>query len=402
MARLILKERGHETLNFPVTQGTMGIGRAPENTIVLRNRYASGHHCEVLHDGTNCIMVDLESTNGVFVNGSRIERKTLEDGDKILVGAALLIYLADEDALQYESLIEQLQDGEAEERELAASLLGQFGTPEAVEHLVKSLTKDAEPRVKAAAAEALGLLGTSSLVDVLLGYFDTDEPIIRNSVVRAILRLADDDTVEGIAVYLKHMDKRVRILAAYALGQLKSKRATDYLLQALNDDTFAVREAVAKALGDLGDTKASESLIKAASEPQRFPLMWVIDSLGKIGGSAAIPLIMKTLKGYEAEVREVSAEVLGKLRAIEAIPSLIEALDDANSKVRKSASIALEILRKHIEMREKLARSTDPAKRTMEISTLGGPEDEKSSATPLYGEDRSEWGKWWSTLTGEQ
>ncbi len=401
MARLILKERGHETLNFPVTQGTMSIGRAPENTIVLKNRYSSAHHCEILHDGTNCIVVDLESMNGVFVNGSRVDRKTLVDGDKILIGAALLIYLADEDALQYENLIKQLHDGEPEERELAASLLGQFGTPEAVEHLVKALTKDTEPRVKAAAAEALGLLGTSGLVDVLLGYFDTDEPIIRNSVVRAILRLADEETVEGIAVYLKHMEKRVRILAAYTLGQLKSKRATDHLMQALSDDTFAVREAVVKALGDLRDPKASESLIKVASEPQRFPLMWVIDSLGKIGGSSAIPLVMKTLKGYEAEVREVSAEVLGKLRAMEAVPSLIEALDDTNAKVRKSASIALEIIRKHTEIREKLARSTEPGKRTIQVSKLGGQEDEKSSATPLYGENRAEWEKWWSTLSGE-
>jgi len=398
MARIILKERGHETHNFPILQGKVSIGRSSDNTIILRNRYASGHHCEILCDGTDCILMDLKSTNSVFVNGAKINSKKLEDGDKILAGAALLIFVENEEALRYENLVEQLQNGTPDERELAASLFGQFGTAEAVDPLVKALTKDPEPKVKAAVAEALGLLGDSKVVDILLGYFDTTEPVIRNAVVRAILRLADDDSIDGIVVYLKHIDRRVRVLAAYTLGQLKSKRATEHLIKALNDDAFAVREAAVKSLGDVKDPPASKALIQAATEPDRFPLVWVIDSLGKIRNPIAVPLVIKTLKAYESEVREVAAEALGKLLSVEAVPSLIEALDDAKPKVRRAASISLERLRKHIEMREKLARTTDPARKTMEITDLGRIGEEEKSVTPLFEEDRARWEKWWSQL----
>jgi HEAT repeat protein len=383
-------------------QGKVSIGRASENTIILKNRYASAHHCEILYDGTDCILMDLKSTNGVFVNGAKVSSKKLEDGDKILAGAALMIFVGNEDALRFENLLEQLQNGTPDERELAASLFGQFGTADAVDPLMKAFTKDPEPKVKAAIAEALGLLGDSRVVDMLLGYFDTEEPVIRNAVVRAILRLADDHAIDGIVVYLKHMERRVRVLAAYTLGQLKNKRATEHLLKALNDDAFAVREAAVKSLGDIKDPTAAEALIQAATESDRYPLVWVIDSLGKIRNPIAVPLVVKTLKAYESEVREAAAEALGKLLSTEAIPSLIEALDDTNPKVRRAASISLERLRKHIEMKEKLARSTDPARKTMEITGLAGIGEEEKSLTPLFGEDRTQWEKWWSQVPDEQ
>jgi HEAT repeat protein len=401
MARVVLRERGYETLNYPITQGKISIGRANDNTIMLKNRYASGHHCEILYDGTDCILVDLKSTNGVFVNGARIESKKLEDGDKILAGAALLIFVDNEEALEYDNLVEQLQSGETDARELAASLLGQFGTHDAVDPLLKALTKDPEPKVKAAAAEALGFLGDSNLVDILLGHFDTDEPIIRNAVIRSILRLADDDSVDGIAVYLKHMDRRIRVLAAYTLGQLKSKRAAEHLINALDDDAYSVREAVVKSLGDIKEPSAAKPLIQAATEPNRFPLMWVIDSLGKIRNPTAVPLIMKALKAYESEVREVSAEALGKLLAPESVPSLLEALADENPKIRKAAAISLEKIRRDFERKQRLRRSTDHDKPTMAITEVEGLGGEDKSVTPMYGEDRGEWEKWWSATSDQ-
>ena len=48
MARIIVKERGFETLNVAVTTGKITAGRSHENTIHLRNRYASGHHCDIV------------------------------------------------------------------------------------------------------------------------------------------------------------------------------------------------------------------------------------------------------------------------------------------------------------------------------------------------------------------
>jgi pSer/pThr/pTyr-binding forkhead associated (FHA) protein len=46
----------------------------------------------VRQEGSNYYVVDLESTNGVEVNGRRARRARLEDGDMILLGSTELVF----------------------------------------------------------------------------------------------------------------------------------------------------------------------------------------------------------------------------------------------------------------------------------------------------------------------
>lgn len=395
MARIIVKERGWETRSFSVTDGKMSVGRSSENSIVLSNRYASTRHCEISCEKGECALSDLGSTNGVFVNGVRVTGKRLDDGDRILVGGALLIYIANEEAVELDSLVAQLQEGSPNERELAANLLGQLGTPAVAEPLFTALKEDPESKVKAAAAEALGLLGGSKAVKTLLTYFDTTDALLRNSVVRAIIRLADDKTVDGVAGFLKHEDRRVRVLVAHTLGQTHNPRATKHLTKALGDEAFAVREAAVKALGDLEDQKALDALTEAAKDPHRFPQVWVIESLGKLRSPKAVPVVVKALKGPDPEAREAAADALGRLRAKEAAPALIDTLGDADPTVRRAAANSLEKLRRHIEVERQLSGSSTKDMKTMEISLIGEHDEHKSAGAPLFGEDRSRWRQWW-------
>ena len=168
MACLIIKERGFETLNMPLVSDRIILGRSKQNGVFLRNKYVSGKHCEILNKDGECTLIDLDSTNGLFVNGLRVKSKKLEDGDKILVGTALIIYVADESSFSPKETIKRLREGKIEERELAANLLGHFGSTSATSPLIKALKKDPEPDVKAAAAEALGFLGSSKSVSAML------------------------------------------------------------------------------------------------------------------------------------------------------------------------------------------------------------------------------------------
>jgi chromosome segregation ATPase len=64
------------------------IGRTPENDVQIDAQYISRHHAVILAERTHTIIEDLNSTNGVIVNGRRVLRQTLKDGDIVLIGTA--------------------------------------------------------------------------------------------------------------------------------------------------------------------------------------------------------------------------------------------------------------------------------------------------------------------------
>jgi len=65
---------------------TVTMGRNPDSTIVLADPNVSRAHAEVRPQGTGFVVVDLGSTNGSKVNGSKISEHPLIDGDEIVLG----------------------------------------------------------------------------------------------------------------------------------------------------------------------------------------------------------------------------------------------------------------------------------------------------------------------------
>lgn len=62
------------------------IGRMPGSTIVLSDPNASRRHAEIRPVGSGYVVVDLGSTNGTRVNGSRVDSHPLVDGDTLSFG----------------------------------------------------------------------------------------------------------------------------------------------------------------------------------------------------------------------------------------------------------------------------------------------------------------------------
>ena len=65
---------------------TTTVGRETDNNIVLSNPTVSGYHAKIIFNGSSFEIHDLNSTNGVFVNGNRIESAELESSDIIQFG----------------------------------------------------------------------------------------------------------------------------------------------------------------------------------------------------------------------------------------------------------------------------------------------------------------------------
>src|SRR5919108_2737442 len=62
------------------------IGRSRECEVVLADPNVSRRHAELRRDGGRWVIADLGSTNGVKVNGRRVDRAQLEPGDRITLG----------------------------------------------------------------------------------------------------------------------------------------------------------------------------------------------------------------------------------------------------------------------------------------------------------------------------
>jgi chromosome segregation ATPase len=62
------------------------IGRTPDNDLQLDAKSISRHHAVILVGLASAVIEDLNSTNGVHVNGRRVTRQTLRDGDQIAIG----------------------------------------------------------------------------------------------------------------------------------------------------------------------------------------------------------------------------------------------------------------------------------------------------------------------------
>jgi FhaA, N-terminal domain/FHA domain len=76
----------------PVGQAGLVIGRSRECDLRVTDGNASRRHAEVVRDGDDYVVVDLGSTNGTELNGRRITREVLSDGDRITIGATDLVF----------------------------------------------------------------------------------------------------------------------------------------------------------------------------------------------------------------------------------------------------------------------------------------------------------------------
>jgi hypothetical protein len=64
----------------------ISLGRSKANDIILNDVAVSSQHCRVRPEGDGFEVMDLNSTNGTWVNEKRVTRQRLEEGDKLRVG----------------------------------------------------------------------------------------------------------------------------------------------------------------------------------------------------------------------------------------------------------------------------------------------------------------------------
>jgi len=99
MAKILLKYKDAVVQETVLDKGIMGIGRNPDNTIIIDNQAVSGHHAIIEAQWNQLFVEDLESLNGTYLNGQKITRSELFNKDVILIGVHTLEIVSDKDRL---------------------------------------------------------------------------------------------------------------------------------------------------------------------------------------------------------------------------------------------------------------------------------------------------------------
>ena len=106
MFRIILKFNGTVLKELKIDQDEIIIGRDEGNDIQIDNIAVSREHAKICKGPNHYFIEDLNSTNGTFINGKKINKKFLKEDDEVSIGKhSLQIFLEDHPSLMKEGQI---------------------------------------------------------------------------------------------------------------------------------------------------------------------------------------------------------------------------------------------------------------------------------------------------------
>jgi general secretion pathway protein A len=93
VGRILLASAGKTVMERELKPGRLVIGRTPDNDLQIDSKFISRHHCQIVTQADSCLIEDLNSTNGIYVQSKRVRRYNLNDGDVVQVGQHEIMYI---------------------------------------------------------------------------------------------------------------------------------------------------------------------------------------------------------------------------------------------------------------------------------------------------------------------
>jgi type II secretory pathway predicted ATPase ExeA len=113
VGRILLASGGKTVVERELKPGRLVIGRTSDNDLQIDSKFISRHHCQIVTQPDSCLIEDLNSTNGIFVQSKRVRRHNLNDGDVVQVGQHEIMYI-DERAPRVRSAMDPVDTGVVE------------------------------------------------------------------------------------------------------------------------------------------------------------------------------------------------------------------------------------------------------------------------------------------------
>ncbi len=108
MIKLELKFKDRVLKNIETEKPEIKIGRSPNTDIQIDNLAVSKQHARLIKQNDQYAVEDLNSTNGTFLNDTKISRAELKNNDIITVGKhTLVIYYFEENKKATQDFVER-------------------------------------------------------------------------------------------------------------------------------------------------------------------------------------------------------------------------------------------------------------------------------------------------------
>ncbi len=242
------------------------------------------------------------------------------------------------------------------EGERLIGVLGSIGARrdvEAIDAIAKLLESD-DTATAAAAARALGHIGTPATADILLKTLADATPESGPALGKACLICALKLTKQGetdkavalcdalqnapVPQYTKLAATRNAIAA---LGEKGLTRLAE-LLESEEESQFRVALHVARQLGD--DVNASSVLVAGFEGQSASRQALLLIALGDLGEKASLPTVLEAAKSGKGEARVQAINTLAQLGDATAVPVLLAAATQADERLAAAARSTLAVL----------------------------------------------------------
>ncbi|MGB7571926.1 MAG: HEAT repeat domain-containing protein, partial [Methanothrix sp.] len=219
-------------------------------------------------------------------------------------------------------LIKKLENEKYYIRESAAKALGKIKDPRAIEPLIGRLYDSGD--YTPGGTNLIYSDGDFNHIDCVIGEETYDGHYDGGDYVR----IAAANAIENISE---------------ALGKIGDTQAVDLLIQALKDENPDIQKTAAGALGELKAINAVDPLKQAFRDKEEDinVRMCYAEALGKIGDAKFFDQMIQDLNDVDSHIKYMAANALGKSKSIQAVDSLIHALADKDPLVRLASAIAL-------------------------------------------------------------
>ena len=283
-------------------------------------------------------------------NLARQRRQLEQDNSKLRVRLAKAmeeLYAVTPADKREAMLLELLQDGVADVRLVALSLVGRSDAspakaPAGVVAEVRKLLGDDDARVRKAAATLTGTLADAEAVAALLERLEAEtDTEARQAVLTSLGQLQEPSALPAIIKDISSDQDAVAAAAAVALERIAAKnplkgevngevskaileRYNRALKSGRSNDVVLLREALLRSMGALGSETFVPVVKEGLKDDSAMIRLAAVNSLGRLGDKRSAPAVVPLVSDQDRGVRQAAIVVLGDLGGIEYIQNIID------------------------------------------------------------------------------